>query len=337
MTPVRMPALALSSLTRREFLLASAVATASPMAAKANEAYPVRTVQLVCPFSPGGSADTVARIIAEQLTERLGQPVVVYNRPGAAGNIGAEFVKNARPDGYTLLLAYDGTLVINPNIYINIPFDPLKDFVPVGKIGDVPLYVLCDPNLPVSTLGELVTLSKSTEGGLDYGTPGVGSTQQLMFELIKLHTGAKLNNVPYGGAAPAIVDVLAGRLPLVGAAMTDSIGYIKTGKLRALAISSTSRSSHLPDVPTLTECGIGDVSINTWHGLMVPAKTPADIVQTLNAQLNLALNDVAVRSRLDAIGSLATPGTPEQFGEAIRTALGANAELIKAAKIQPIR
>jgi tripartite-type tricarboxylate transporter receptor subunit TctC len=176
----------------------------------------------------------------------MGQSVVVYNRSGAAANIGTAYVKNARPDGYTLLLAYGGTIVINPSIYVHLPFDPLKDFIPVGKIGDVPLMVIANPGVPAKTLAELVALSKTLLNGLDYGIPGIGSTQQLMFELIKLRTGANFTNVPYGGAAPAIVDVLAGRIPLVGAALTDSLGYIKVGTLRARAISSSSRSSYLP-------------------------------------------------------------------------------------------
>jgi tripartite-type tricarboxylate transporter receptor subunit TctC len=330
----------LAILHRRGFLSAMALAAGAcglPGTGRAQQDYPTRTIQLVCPFSPGGSADTVARIVAEQLSQRMGQTVVVYNRPGAGGNIGAGYVKSAKPDGYTLLLAYDGTIVINPNIYANLPFDPLKDFIPVGKIGDVPLLVIANPDVPAKTLAELVVLSKTLPNGLDYGTPGIGSTQQLMFELIKLHTGANFTNVPYGGAAPAIVDVLGGRIPLVGAALTDSVAYIKAGKLRALAISSSSRSHYLPDVPTLAESGIRDVAVSTWHGLMAPANTPRPIVQKLNTQLNLALNDPAVREHLDAIGSIAAPGTPDEFGEEIKSELVANAKLIKAANIPQVQ
>jgi tripartite-type tricarboxylate transporter receptor subunit TctC len=197
--------------------------------------------------------------------------------------------------------------------------------------------VIANADVPAKTLAELVALSKTRPDGLDYGTPGIGSTQQLLFELIKLRTGANFTNVPYGGAAEAIVDVLGGRIPLVGAALTDSIGYIKAGKLRALAISSSSRSSYLPDVPTLAECGIQDIAVTTWHGLMVPANTPQPIVRKLNTQLNLALNDPAVRQHLDTIGSIAAPGTPEEFGEEIKSELIANAKLVKAANIPDVQ
>ncbi|HTH96565.1 MAG TPA: tripartite tricarboxylate transporter substrate binding protein, partial [Stellaceae bacterium] len=260
--------------------------------------------------------------------------VVVSNRPGAGGNIGTEYVKEAKPDGYTLVLAYDGTIVINPSVYPEMPFDSLKDFAPIGKIDVVPLLVIVSPKLPANNLDELVALSKKTPGGLDYGTPGIGSTQQLMFELIKLHTGAKFNVVPYGGAAPAIVDVMGGHLPMVGAAMTDSLANIKAGKLKAIAISSMKRSKYLPDVPTLAECGIKDVDVSTWHGLLAPAATPKPVVDKLAAALSQALKDPEVIDKLDKIGSIVDAKAPEQFREEIKEDLVANAKLVKAAHIK---
>jgi tripartite-type tricarboxylate transporter receptor subunit TctC len=304
--------------------------------AQAEKPYPTNTIRFICPFAAVGSADMVSRIIAEQLTKRMGQAVVVENRTGAGGNIGTRLVAASPPDGYTLLLGYDGSLVVNPHIYKHIPFDSVKDFKPVGLIGDVPLLVLVNPKVQAKNLMELIALSKSTPHGLAYGSPGVGSTQHLMFELIKERSGANFVHVPYRGAAPAMVDAMGGAIPLVGAALAGSVQYIKAGKLRPLAVSSSYRSTHLPDVPTLSESGLKGMSITTWHGLLVPVATPEAIVLKLNKELNAALRDPQVIARLDSVGSVPTPTTPEGFGERIKHDLVSYGELVKAANIQPV-
>jgi tripartite-type tricarboxylate transporter receptor subunit TctC len=322
---------------RRIFLATAAaglVGLGQPGLALAAADYPTGAIRLICPFSAGGSADGVSRIMAEQLSKVLGQSVFVTNRPGAGGNVGTEYVKDSKPDGYTLLLAYDGTIVINPGVYPDIPFDVLKDFAPIGKIGIVPLLVIVNPDLPVKTLADLIELSKKTTGGMGYGAPGIGSTQQLMFELIKLHTDANFYVVPYGGAAPAIIDVIGGRLPMVGAALTDSLANIKAGKLKALSISSMRRSPYLPDVPTLAECGIKDVDVSSWHGLMAPAATPRPVLDKLVKALSQILKDPAVIKHLDSIGSIVDPKTPDEFRVEITQELTENAKLVKAAKIR---
>ena len=325
---------------RRRLLALAAVACGTlldlPVRAFAAGPYPNHAVRLICPFAAGGSADVVARLVAEQLTRRLGRAVVVENRTGAGGNIGTQVVVSAPPDGYTLLLGYDGTLVINPHIYRKMSFDPLTDVEPVGLIGTVPLLVLANPSVNAKTMNALIALTKSSPNGFAYGTPGIGSTQQLMFELIEQSTGAKFEHVPYRGAAPAMVDALGGSIPLVGAALAGSIEYIRSGKLRALAISSAERSHYLPDVPTLEECGMKGLVINTWHAILVPARTPRAIVNVLNAKLDAALQDPLVRQRLDAVGSIAAPGTPEQLSELMKSDFTRNGMLVKRAHIAPV-
>jgi len=296
--------------------------------------YPAKPVRLICPFAAGGAADLVARLVAGQLSARLGQQVVVENRTGANGNIGTQQVALAEPDGHTLLLGFDGTLVINPYIFSRLPFDPVKDFAPIGKIGDVPLLVVANPQVPARTLAELIALSKTREGGLPYGTAGTGSTQHIMFELLNQRTGAKFVHVPYKGAAPAMVDALGGHLPLVGAALAGSLDYIKAGKLRALSISTAQRSKFLPEVPTLVESGMGDLVITAWHGILAPAKTPKAVIDRLSAELNAALSEPAVIERLDAIGSIAAPGSPAQLAEQIRRDLERYGPVVKAAGIK---
>lgn len=234
---------------------------------------------------------------------------------------------------YTLLLGFDGTLVINPYIAAQTPFDSIKDFAPIGKIGDVPLLIVANPQLPVTDLPSLIAYSKTQANPLAYGTAGIGSTQHLMMELVKQRTGANFEHIPYRGAAPAMVDVLGGHIPLAGAALAGSLEYIRDGKLRALSISSRQRSKDLPNVPTLIESGMSDLVITAWHALLAPANTPAAIVNRLNTELNAALDDPQVNDRLNRIGSIPAPGSPQDFGEQIKRDLSRYAELVKSAGI----
>jgi tripartite-type tricarboxylate transporter receptor subunit TctC len=317
-------------------LLLGALATVvlSPNMAAAQAAYPAKPIRLVVPFAVGGVTDTSGRLIAEQLSKRLGQQVVVDNKPGASGNIGTQMVATAEPDGYTLLLAFDGTMVINPHVFPKVGFDTLKDFAPIGKIGDAILILVSHPGVPAKTLQQVIALSKTQSGGLSYGTSGTGGTPHIAGELLKQRTGANLTHIPYKGGGQALTDVLGGNIPLVYTAVAGAFPHVKSGKLHAVAVSSAQRAPSLPDVPTFTESGISDFDINSWVGLLAPAKTPRAIVDKLNTELNAVLNDPAVRERLNTLGITASPGGTERFGRDMARDLSRYAAVVKAANIK---
>ena len=315
---------------RSTFALAIALSWLVPAAALA-QAYPNKPIRLVVPFTPGGVTDTSGRLIADQLGKRLGQQVVVDNKPGASGNIGTQLAATAEPDGYTLLLAFDGTMVINPHVFEKTPFNTVRDFAPVGKIGDAILILVANPNSPAKSLREVIALSKTQAGGLSYGTSGTGGTPHIAGELLKQRTGANLVHVPYKGGGQAMTDVLGGNIPLVYTAIAGAVQHVKGGKLHAVAVSSAQRAKSLPDVPTFIEGGIADFEINSWVGILAPAKTPRAVLDRLSTELNAVLSDPAVRDRLDALGITATPGSAEQFGEEIKRDLARYGAGVKAA------
>ena len=286
------------------------------------------------PFTPGGVTDTSGRLIAEHLGRRLGQQIIVDNKPGASGNIGTSLVKAAPADGYTLLLGFDGTMVINPHVFARIPFDTVTDFAPVGKIGDAVLILVAHPDVPVKNLQDVIALSKSTSAGLSFGTSGTGGTPHIAGELLKSRTGANLTHVPYKGGGQAMTDVLGGTIPLVYTAVAGAFGHVKSGKLRAIAVSSAQRTSALPDVPTFIESGVPDFVVNSWVGLLAPAKTPAAVLTRLNTELTAVLNDATVREKLRLMGIEASPGTAEQFGAEIKRDLARYGQVVKSAGIQ---
>ncbi|MDB5964388.1 MAG: Tripartite tricarboxylate transporter family receptor, partial [Polaromonas sp.] len=301
---------------------------------RSQAAYPNKPIRLVVPFVPGGVTDTSGRLIAEHLSRRLGQQVVVDNRPGASGNIGTQQVASAAPDGYTLVLAFDGTMVINPHVFEKTPFDTLKDFAAVGKIGDAVIILVANPSVQAKTLQDVIALSKTQPGGLSYGTSGTGGTPHIAGELLKLRTGANLVHVPYKGGGQALTDVIGGQIPLVYTAIASANGQIKAGKVRAIAVSSAQRSSSLPDVPTFIESGVPDFVINSWVGLLAPAKTSKAIIEKLNTELNAVLNDPEVREKLNVMGIAATPGAPEKFTEEMKRDLARYGPVVKAAGIK---
>lgn len=300
----------------------------------AQTAYPSKPIRLVVPFTPGGVTDTSGRLIAEQLSKRLGQQVVVDNKPGASGNIGTQLVTTAEPDGYTLLLGFDGTLVINPHVFPKVGFDTVKDFAPIGKIGDAILILVSNPGVPAKSLKEVIALSKTQAGGLSYGTSGTGGTPHIAGELLKQRTGANLTHIPYKGGGQAMTDVLGGNIPLVYTAVAGAMSHVKSGKLHAVAVSSAQRAPSLPDVPTFIENGVADFDINSWVGLLAPAKTPKAIVDKLNTELNAVLNDPAVRERLNVLGITASPGSADKFGQEIQRDLVRYGAVVKAANIK---
>jgi tripartite-type tricarboxylate transporter receptor subunit TctC len=309
-------------------------ALALPLAGWAQGTYPDRPIRLIVPFAPGGVTDTSGRLIAEGLSKRLGQQVVVENKAGASGNIGTQSVAAANADGYTLVLAFDGTMVINPHVFANIPFDTLKDFAPVGKIGDATLILVSHPSFPGKTLQELIEISKKDPKGVSYGTSGVGGTPHIAGELLNLKTGAKLVHVPYKGGGQAMSDALGGNIPVVYTAVAGAINHIKAGKLHAIAVSSRTRSPSLPDTPTFIEAGVPDFESSSWVGILAPARTPRPVVDRLNRELNAVLQAPETIERLAKLGIVATPGTPEQFGEQMKTDLAKYGAVVKAAGIR---
>ncbi len=324
------------SLQRRrglQTLLALSLSLATG-AAFAQAAYPNKPIRLVVPFATGGVTDTSGRLIAEHLSRRLGQQIIVDNKPGASGNIGTQMVATAEPDGYTLLLGFDGTLVINPHVFPKVGFDTLKDFAPIGKIGDAILILVSHPAVPAKTLKEVIALSKTQSGGLSYGTSGTGGTPHIAGELLKQRTGANLTHIPYKGGGQAMTDLLGGTIPLVYTAVAGAVSHVKAGKLHAVAVSSAQRAPSLPEVPTFIEAGVADFDINSWVGLLAPAKTPRAIVDRLNTELNAVLNDPVVRERLVTLGITASPGGPERFGRDMARDLSRYAGVVKSANIK---
>ncbi len=316
-------------------LLGLAVAALQPTLSQAQEAYPSRPIRLVVPFTPGGVTDSSGRLIAEALGRRLGQQVVVDNKPGASGNIGTAQAATAAPDGYTLLLAFDGTMVINPHVFAKVPFDTLKDFAPVGKIGAATLILVAHPELPVKTLQDVITLSKTQ--ALAYGTSGIGGTPHIAGEMLAQRTGARLEHVPYKGGGQAMIDVMGGSIPLVYTAVAGAQGHVKAGKLKAIVVSSAQRSSSLPEVRTVAESGVpglSDFVVDSWVGLLAPARTPPAVLARLTAELNAVLAEPAVRERLTLLGIDPTPGTAEQFRQQMQRDLAAYGAIVKAAGIK---
>jgi tripartite-type tricarboxylate transporter receptor subunit TctC len=330
-------------LARRHFthgLLTAALAYAGAglgghaLAQSAPDGWPNKPLRLIVPFTPGGVTDTSGRVIAEFLGKRLGQQVVVDNKPGASGNIGTQLAATAAPDGYTLLLGFDGTMVINPHVFGKVPFDTLKDFAPVGKIGDAVLILVANPTVKANTLQEVLALSRREQGGLPYGTSGIGGTPHIAGELLKQRTGAQLTHVPYKGGGQAITDVIGGAIPLVYTAVAGAQGHVKSGKLKAIAVSSSVRTLALPEVPTFIEAGVADFAVSSWVGLLAPSRTPAAVVQRLNTELNAVLADPAVRERLAVLGIDPRPGSAEQFTDEIRRDLARYEVVVKGAGIK---
>jgi tripartite-type tricarboxylate transporter receptor subunit TctC len=292
--------------------LAILVAVMAPLTATAQE-YPSRPVVLVSPFPPGGSVSLVARIVAEKMGETLGQSIVVENRGGAGGTIGARSVAKSAPDGYTLLLGYTGTLAIGPSMYPNAGFDSRKDFAPVGRIGTAPTLLVVHPSLPVHSVAELVAYAKANPGKLNFGSAGIGTVGHLAGELMATMAGLKLVHVPYKGTGPAITDLLGGHIPMMFTPIPTAHAQATSGLLRALAVTSAERSSLLPDLPTVAESGLPGYEAALRYGLVAPAGTPRAVIERLNKELRVALAAEDVRSRLAADGAEVLPSTPEQY------------------------
>ena len=296
--------------------------------------WPEKSIRLVVPFAPGGVTDTSGRLVADALGKRLGQTVFVENKAGASGNIGTSEVAAATPDGYTLVLAFDGTMVINPHVFAKVPFDTLKDFAPVGKIGDAVLILVAHPGFAHKTLKDIIEVSKKDPKGISYGTSGIGGTPHIAGELLNQRTGSKLVHIPYKGGGQAMADALGGQIPLVYTAVAGAVGHVKAGRLTPVAVSSLKRAPSLPDVPTFIEAGVPDFESSSWVGILAPAKTPRPVIDKLNRELNAVLTSPEIVAKLETLGITATPGTPEQFSEQMRRDLDSYGKVVKAAGIK---
>ena len=294
------------------------------------QGYPTKPVRVVVPFSPGGVADSSARVLADRLGARLGQAIVVENRPGASGNLGTAAVATAAADGYTLLLGFDGTMVINPHVYSSLPWDTLRDFAPVTKLGDATLILVAHPSVPAKDLKELLKLKEQ----FSYGTAGTGSTPHLAGELLAQRTGLALTHVPYKGGGQAMGDVVGGQIPLVFTAVATAQQFVKSGRLKGLGVPAAKRSGSLPEVPTFIESGLEGFVVDSWTGLLAPAKTPGEILARLQKETAAVLGEPDIRSRYATLGIEPVGNTPAQFAEQIRADLARWEKVVRQANIR---
>jgi len=288
-----------------------AIGAIAPVAAQG--AYPTKPVRLVVPFPAGGTTDILARAVAQKLSETWGQQVIVDNRPGAGGNIGSELVAKAPPDGYTLLMGTVGTHAINPSLYAKMPYDHVKDFTPVILVAGVPNVLVVNPSLPVSSVQDLIAYGKANPNELNFAASGNGTSIHLSGELFRTMTGVQMTHVPYKGSAPALTDLIGGQVQLMFDNLPSSLQFIKAGKLRALAVTSTERSSALPELPTLAESGLPGFEASSWFGVLAPAGTPNDIVTKVNGAIAAWLASPDAREKLAAQGAIAAGGPSDAF------------------------
>jgi tripartite-type tricarboxylate transporter receptor subunit TctC len=322
-------------LPRRKFLLLAAGAAALPTLPRIAAAldYPSRPVHLVVTFPAGGPADITARLLGQWLSERLGRPFVIENRPGAGGTVGTEVVVRALPDGYTLLLA-STSHAINATMYDNLSFNFVRDIVPVASITRMPLVMEVNPSFPAKTVPEFIAYAKANPGKINMASAGIGSTTHVAGELFKAMTGVSMAHVPYRGTAPVITDLLGGQVQVYFDPITGSVGYIRAGKLRALAVTTATRSDALPDIPTMGEFVPG-YEATQWFGIGAPNKTPAEIIEKLNKEINSGLADPAVKARLADLGGTSLSSSPAEFGKLIADETEKWGKVIRAANIKP--
>ena len=307
---------------------------ASAATAGAAESYPQRPIRFLVPQSPGGASDTVARVVAQRLSERLSQQLVVDNRPGATGNIGHEMVAHALPDGYTMLLTAPN-LVTSPSLFPKLGFDPLRDFTPITQMTLSPNVWLVHPGFPAQNMKELIAIARAKPSQIDFASSGLASTQHLAGELLNVMAGIQLNHIPYKGGGPALLDLIAGRMQVMSSTLPSAVGHIKSGKVRALAVSSAKRAAALPDLPTVAEAAsLPGYEASTWQGLLFPRATPAAIVQRMNGEVQAVLAQPDVRTRLSDLGYEPVGTSSAQFAAFIRSELSKWAKVIKSAGIK---
>jgi tripartite-type tricarboxylate transporter receptor subunit TctC len=314
--------------------LLAIVAAALGLAGIAHAQYPQKPIHVVVPFAAGGAVDVIARIIGEQLSRQVGQPVVVDNKAGANGNIATDFVAKAAPDGYTVLIAANG-LATNAALFADLPYNVQRDLAAVAYVGYAPLVLVASESFKPQTLAQLISEAKAHPGKLNYASAGTGSSQHLAVEMLKSSAGFEATHIPYKGGAPAIVDMLGGRVDFMMLNPLEALPHLKAGRLHALAVGGAQRLPLLPDVPTAAESGVPGYEATTWWAFLVPAKTPREVVAKLNAEINAALAEPAVKKKLEDMGAIVATGTPEQLDRFIRGETDKWGALIRKANIRP--
>jgi tripartite-type tricarboxylate transporter receptor subunit TctC len=298
------------------------------------ETYPNRVIRIIVPTSPGGGNDTIARVIGQQLQNTWNQSIIIDNRPGADGTIGAAVVAKSPPDGYTLMLCTSAVLTINPPLYPNLPYDPLKDFVPVTVASSAPFLLVVHPSLPVNSVAELIAYAKANPNKINFSSSGVGSVTHLAGAMFNKMAGIQMVHIPYKGSAPAMTDLLSGRVPMRITVAGGVLPFLKTGELKALAVTSPDKYSLMPDLPTIAETVPG-YSASIWYGLVGPAGMPDDIANTLQSEIAKQLKSPEVKAKLDADGSQAVGNTPKEFAQMMKSETAQWTTIIRDNNIRP--
>ena len=319
-------------------LLLAVCALSFPGGAVWGQAFPNKAVRIVVPFPPGNASDVAARALSDKLSQRLGQPVIIDNKAGAAGALGADFVAKAAPDGYTLMITSLSPIVISPHINKKLPYDALKDFVPVARIGYTSMILVVPTNFPVNTVPELLAYAKNNPGKLNYASVGAGTLSMLTMEVFKKSTNTDIMHVPYKGSAQAMTDLIGGTIPLMVDGMTSSYSHVKAGKLKALAIFASKRTELAPEIPTLRETGIPslfDVTVDGWTGIFAPQGTPVAVVNFLNQEINKVLEDPEFKKRANGQSlDVYAPSTPAQFTDYVKSEYNRWGAVIKPLQIE---
>ena len=302
-------------------------------AALAQQAYPAKPIRVVAPFAAGGLVDVLARAVGDKLRPALGQPVVVDNRPGAGGNIGADLAARAEPDGYTLLMTSAGILTINQFLYSKMPFDPATAFAPISLVAEMHMLMVVNPAFPARTVSEFISQAKKDAGRINFGSPGNGTTGHLGMEMLQVAAGIKLTHVPYKSAAEAVLAVIGGQIQGVMDNPPTVLSHIRAGTLRAVAVASPARLSQLPDVPTFDEAGLKGFEASSWFGMVAPAKTPWPVIERLNREIVRALGESDMQSRFIGLGARLAPNTPEQFSAYIKSERAKWGKIVRGANI----
>lgn len=308
------------------FAFTAVVASAQP--------YPSRVVRMVVAYPPGGSIDVVARLVNQRLTTAFGQQFIIDNRAGAAGNIGTDYVAKAASDGYTLLMGSAASISSAPAVYARLPYDPVRDLAPIIQVANQPNVLTAHPSVPARTLREFIALAKANPGKFNYGSSGIGASQHMTAELFAMLTGVKIEHIPYKGGTPAMTDLISGQIDFMFTPAPNAIAFVKSGKIRGIAVTSLKRSSALPELPTMDESGLKGFELLGWIGLLGPAGTPREIVDRVNGEINRMLAG-DIRPRLTDLGLDAVGGMPEQFASFIRQDIAKYAKIVKAARIPP--